>query len=373
MRLQRQLSVNELLVTALRSPWKLVTLNMSEWDVLVRQARNANLLARIAGLVEDLKLTIHPGPRAHLESANAIAERQYAAVQWEAAKIARALADTGAPVIFLKGAAYVLAGLPVAQGRVFSDIDILVPKSLLPCVEAALMLHGWAGVEQDAYDNNYYRRWMHELPPMEHIKRGSVLDVHHAILPETSDRHPSSEKLIAASVPTESLGLRVLAPVDMLLHSATHLFDDGEWDHGLRDLVDLDGLLRHFGKDELFWKKLVPRAVELELARSLFYALRYVTRILHTSIPTEVIRAVDLVHGARPPDLLLMLMDALFLRALRPSHRTAQDALTPFARWLLYVRAHWLRMPPHLLIYHLLRKALKRAHVPKKQDEQALA
>src|SRR6476469_4014896 len=112
MRLQGQLIVNELLLTALHSPWQLATFTMSEWDVLVRQARNANLLARIAGLVADLKFTIHQGPRAHLESASAIAKRQYAAVRWEADQIARALADTGAPVIFLKGAAYVLAGLP---------------------------------------------------------------------------------------------------------------------------------------------------------------------------------------------------------------------------------------------------------------------
>ena len=29
--------------------------------------------------------------------------------------------------------------------------------------------------------------------------------------------------------------------------------------------------------------------------------------------------------------------------------------------WLLYVRSHWLRMPPHRLIVHLTRKALRRS------------
>ena len=33
----------------------------------------------------------------------------------------------------------------------------------------------------------------------------------------------------------------------MVLHSATHLFHEGELDKALRDLVDIDGLLRHFG------------------------------------------------------------------------------------------------------------------------------
>jgi hypothetical protein len=28
--------------------------------------------------------------------------------------------------------------------------------------------------------------------------------------------------------------------------------------------------------------------------------------------------------------------------------------------WLLYVRSHWLRMPPHLLVRHLLVKATRK-------------
>jgi hypothetical protein len=54
-------------------------------------------------------------------------------------------------------------------------------------------------------------------------------------------------------------------------------------------------------------------------------------------------------------------MDLLFVRALRPNHSTCSDASTRLARWLLYVRGHWLRMPFPLLVYHLTRKALIRA------------
>jgi hypothetical protein len=36
---------------------------------------------------------------------------------------------------------------------------------------------------------------------------------------------------------------------------------------------------------------------------------------------------------------------------------------------MLYVRAHWLRMPAHLLVYHLTRKALIRDEdVPSASD-----
>jgi hypothetical protein len=161
-------------------------------------------------------------------------------VRWEVKCIQRALADVGVPVILLKGAAYVMAGLPPAPGRFFSDIDILVPKATLPAVEAALMLHGWATTHHNAYDQRYYRTWMHELPPMRHATRLSVIDVHHAILPETARLRPDPEKLRDAARPLDpNESVMVLAPTDMVLHSALHLFHDGEFDSGLRDLVDL--------------------------------------------------------------------------------------------------------------------------------------
>jgi len=105
----------------------------------------------------------------------------------------------------------------------------------LPEVEAALMLQGWATTHHNSYDQRYYRRWMHELPPLRHVTRATVLDVHHAILPETARLKPDSAKLLAASVPAQSdARFRVLAPADMVLHSATHLLHDEELRHGLR-------------------------------------------------------------------------------------------------------------------------------------------
>ena len=119
----------------------------------------------------------------------------------EVAHVEGALAATGVPFILLKGAAYLLAGLKAARGRMFSDIDILVPRRALPDVEAALMLSGWASANITPYDQRYYRRWMHELPPLKHISRRTLLDVHHAILPTTARLKPDSAKLLAASLP----------------------------------------------------------------------------------------------------------------------------------------------------------------------------
>ena len=43
--------------------------------------------------------------------------------------------------------------------------------------------------------------------------------------------------------------------------------------------------------------------------------------------------------------------------ALRPNHPECASAGTAMARWFLYVRSHYLRMPVHILVPHLVRKA----------------
>ena len=340
------------LVSALRDPRALDSWTLPQWELLVRQARSADLLARLAALLGDLGLLqeVPAAPRAHLLAARTVAQAQEEAVRREVAQVRKALAATGVEIILLKGAAYLFAGLPAARGRLFSDIDILVPRTALPQVEAALMLHGWATTHHDPYDQRYYREWMHELPPMQHVSRQTVLDVHHAIVPLTARLKPDSAKLFAAAqaLPGHA-GLKVLAPMDMILHSAAHLFLNEELSHGLRDLADLDSLLRHFGAQPGFWPALEARAEEMDLEQPLRYARRYSHRILGTPVAAQAVsRSVS------------RWMDALYLRALQPDHPSADDALTPYARWLLYVRAHWMRLPPGRLAYHLAVKALRR-------------
>ena len=349
----------DLVCDVLRHPQRLSALTAADWDVLVRQARRAGLLARIACILEaqgSIDAVPDP-PRAHLRAAMALADAQHAEAMRELACIDRALAPTGVRPVLLKGAAYVAAGLLPAMGRIFTDIDILVPRSRLPEVEATLMSHGWATTHHSAYDQRYYREWMHELPPLRHIQRQTVLDVHHAILPKTARLKPSSAKLLASARPLAGLQrYAVLGPTDMVLHSMVHLFHNDDLSHSLRDLSDLDLLLRHLGRSPGFWAELVERAHEMDLVRPLHYGLRYTHSLLATPVPREVMLAA----GVGGPGLVLTaLSDWLWARALRPQHATASDVWTPMALFALYVRAHWLRMPPILLLRHLTVKALR--------------
>ena len=347
----------DLLTRTLRSPESTCRFSMSEWDTLVRQARAAGLLARLAHRLHQHGQTasIPAVVRWHFDAAKTLADKQRTAVRWELHQIRKALRDLGGPLIVLKGAAYVAADLPAAEGRLFNDIDILVQRESLPKAESSLRLAGWHATGLSEYDNRYYRRWMHEIPPMQHVQRDTVIDVHHAILPDTARYHPDSAKLRSRAVAVEDLpGIHVLAPEDRILHSATHLFHDGELPHGLRDLTDLDLLLRDAAADPDFWPRLTARADELELGRSLFYALRYLRHFLDTPIPGSVMSALD---TTAPNRITLALMDRIFTRVLAPAHASCADAFTPLARQAAFVRAHWLRMPAHLLIPHLFHKA----------------
>ena len=351
----------DLIVRVLLAPAPVDGLSDRQWDLLIRQARRSNLLARLAHVLDRQRRldAVPTAPRQHLNSAMRLVDKQGAALRWEIECIRQALADADVQIIVLKGAAYAMAGLEVAGGRIFTDVDILVPKTHLGRVESGLMLHGWQGSHHDAYDQRYYRRWMHEIPPMRHIRRGTTIDVHHTILPETARVKVNAAALFEAAVPLPGHpNLFVLQPTDMLLHSATHLFHEGEFENGLRDLLDLDSLLREFGADPAFWQALVPRAVVLGLTRPLYYALRYTTSLLNTPVPPSALAESEV---GSPPRAVRALMDICYRRSLRPPHPSARTTGVRMARFALYLRSHWIRMPFPTLVVHLSRKALARS------------
>ncbi|MFG6412441.1 nucleotidyltransferase family protein [Roseateles sp. DC23W] len=343
-----------LLLRTLLSPESALGLRPADWDLLLRQARRGLLLTKLAVVLQPWLEHVPAGPRHHLHAALLTARRQAKLTHWEVSRIQAALQPLGVEPILLKGTAYLMADLPASQGRVFGDVDILVPKARIHDIESALLAHGWRFQDElDAYDERYYREWMHEIPPLTHEHRGSSLDVHHTILPPSARIQVNTAALFedARELPAQP-GVRVLAPVTMVLHSATHLFHEGELEKGLRDLFDLDALLRDFGRDPSFWAALVPRARTLGLSRPLFLALHYTTRWLGTPVPGDVLQA-----SAADAPAGLALLDACYDRALMPDHASCDQALTGSARLALYVRSHWLRMPMGLLTRHLARKA----------------
>ena len=342
-------------MTIVRQPERLSALSPQELAHVLDAASHARLLGWLLSRLEE---SPRPGSDPEwlsdrLADARALATEYDRSLRWEIDRIGRAFAGLNLPWVLLKGAAYLAAGLPPGRGRRVADIDVLVPEDRLADAERALREHGWDFGELTAYDERYYREWMHELPPMAHRERRSIVDLHHALLPRTSRLKPSSARLFAPAVPTLS-GSRVLSPAHMVLHAAVHLFHDGEVAGALRDLVDLDGLVRHFASIPSFWPGFFEEARALGLERPAYYAVRYSSRLAGTAIPA---RALEEIETMAPNSPNRMLMDRLVERTL-PGESGPGSSV---AAWALYVRSHWLRMPARMLVGHLARKAIEKA------------
>jgi hypothetical protein len=303
-----------------------------------------------------------------------MAEARARVASWEMDRVAWALEGLpDIPLVAMKGCAYHLLALPNSAGRVFADVDLLVPEQRLSEVEARLVARRWRAGELTPYDDNYYRLWTHELPPLRHAERDVEVDLHHGIVMRTSRFWTDPAPMIAAARQVPNSRYLVLAPVDMTLHAIAHLFAGGELDDALRELVDIDGLLTHFGAQEpRFWDALWPRAEALGLARPFFYALRYAVRLLETHVPEPVVRAAA---AAAPPAAVLALMDRLVPQALFPQHPDFHSRTADRARLLLFMRTHWVRMPPLMLARHLGYKFYLRRvrRLPRAENARAVA
>jgi len=349
--------VRGLVLAALRDPCTVPALPTAHLDLTLRLMRRARLLGRLAWRLRQAG-ALEAQPRVvadQLQSALVISEARARAARWELNRLAWALDDLrDVPLVAMKGCAYLLAGTPNANGRLFADVDLLVPEADLPAVELRLHERGWMGKELAPYDDLYYRRWTHELPPMTHVEREVEVDLHHSILMRTARLKPAPALLFEAARQVPGSRYKVLAPVDMVLHAIVHLFHGGDMDDALREIVDIDDLLRHYAATEPgFWEQFWPRAAALDLARPAFYGLRYACMLLGTPVPESVSAAS---RGGAPPVPILRLMDRLVRDALFPQHPDAPSRGAELARLLLYVRSHWVKMPAPMLARHLAYK-----------------
>lgn len=348
-----------LLLNALNQQIEYAALSEKEWELLVRQAKSALLGATLWQLIikqlpaNDIPVKV----RHHLESDTLLVRRQNELLEYEFFKIKQAIGKVESKIILLKGAAYYAHGLDFAKNRRIADIDLLVPKDKLKTIEQELLFYGWVRTKTDNYDEMYYREWMHEIPPVQHLKRGTVLDVHHNILPVLKRNAPKAELLRNDAIPLNN-GLYTLSSVDLFLHCACHLFHEGEFDKGLRDLYDLHCLMTHFfQKDPDFCRLVYERSKTTGLQSSLYLALRYIRLVFNTPIDLQVYQHLESDVPSVTPNPLI---DQSFKYVLDVHHSSTTSAWMKLSMFVLYWRGHLLKMPLRILIPHLFRKSFKR-------------
>jgi hypothetical protein len=335
-------------VLLLAHPQSALTLSPDAWTDVILEARETGLLGRLgARLAQDGLLERLPdAPFRHLDGMARFAVKQHADVMAEVGFIREALSTRGIDVVLMKGAAYVASDSPAAEGRIFEDIDLLVPENRIAEAEAALLAAGWTQPELTAHDARYYYEWMHQIPPMVHSTRGSIVDVHHNIVPRTSGPQVDPQDLLARAQATREPGVYALAPNDLVIHSAVHLLNEGDFTHGLRDLSDLDLLVGRLLENDPQLEQLRRRADELGFGRPLAWALSLIHEVCATPVPTSALAAE---RGT----------DRFLLTCFRWALLQHASVKTGMASAALYIRGHLLKMPIHILIPHLTKKALR--------------
>ncbi|MGD9809935.1 MAG: nucleotidyltransferase family protein, partial [Sphingobium sp.] len=179
----------------------------------------------------------------------------------------------------------------------------------------------------------YYRRWMHELPPMIHRTRDRMIDVHRTILPLTAKVAPDASALIADAVELSD-GVAILSPEDRVCHAVAHLLADGDLSGGLRNLWDIRCLMNDVDNISDLEKRAALHGLSNQLSRA---------RRLVCALFGEKTRL--------PPRIA----DRIFAVRLLSRDGWGRDS----RKWLgfaFYIRSHFLRMPPLMLARHLWTK-----------------
>ncbi|MBL4632095.1 MAG: nucleotidyltransferase family protein [Paraglaciecola sp.] len=337
---------------ALTDPVSTLVLTAKQWQQLVLILRHQQLLAcyslafKHAGIFDKIPAQT----QRHFLNADVLAENHKRQVLFEASELQRELADKQQYLIFLKGAGYTLSGAPVGNARIYNDIDILADKASIDGIEKRLCLTGWLSEELTEHDEKYYRKWAHEIPPLRHGKRGTIVDVHHNIVPIISGRHLDAAKFASNSVTTEK-GMQILSFSAMTLHSLIHLFFNEEVKKGYRDIIDIHTLMTT-NNNKAFWLDLIALAKETDFTLELFLACRYTQKILQTEIPDFV---QDEISQFCPWNIAFL--DFMYIKALKPNHPICSPRFFAIAEFMILVRGHFQKMPLHILTYHLLSKA----------------
>lgn len=333
-----------LLTVTLADPSYALRLSAPQWTALLTLAHGERLSGALAYRLDGL--AIPETAQRVLDRARRSAGAGRREALWEVEMARRALASLDVPVVLLKGSAFAAAGLDAGQGRQIGDLDILVPRADLDAVETALLAAGWDWLKPDPYDDHYYRTWMHELPPLAHVERGRLIDVHHTILPPTARITPDADALIANAVRLDN-GLYILSPEDMIIHGVVHLLADGDLAGGLRNLWDIDRLVREYAEVDGFWQRLVERSRLHGTTRHLSRALRLCHHLFATPVDAWLAW-----HGRRG--------DVFYVGRLLARSGDGRETRSLLRR-AFYIRSHWLRMPPLMLARHLFTKWRKSA------------
>ncbi len=215
-----------------------------------------------------------------------LAERQLA-------KVLGALSEAGVPALVVKGAATATFYADPAL-RSYGDLDIMVPEAQIAVAEHALNDLGYECFASKAWWLDHF----HHLPPMVSENGGLLVELHWGLDYQVDKGRLPANDLWTRAVPWNVQGQPALRldAVDTVLHLCRHAVVQHRVYGAFRSLCDLAQITESWSHEE--WTMLGRRALDYDLARSVYLMLVLAGRALNLAVPAEVISTL------RPPGAL---------------------------------------------------------------------
>lgn len=317
----------------------------SQWTEFLQQARQHGLSARFYYLLQAKGLLPHVPPQVvqHGLSGARYAQKQQHGLYLELQQLEPLFVAAGVPCLLLKGAAYRAQALPVSYGRLFADIDLLVPAGQLRLVRDKLFFFGFLEAQLSDYDRSYYLNWSHQNPPLQHYQRGTVIDLHHHIYPTASAKQIDISSLFEHAQPIAGSAFTLPTAAHLFIHAAVHLFYQEETHKLVKDIIDLNDLLLQVQHEQQL-QFMLQQAELMAVQSAVVNACQVLAELFDNAGARQSVASAG---NCKPQPWVCYLLLTMLRR---------DDIAAWFARQLWFVRGHSLKMRWQILLYHTLAK-----------------
>ncbi|WP_290613090.1 nucleotidyltransferase family protein [Arsukibacterium sp. UBA3155] len=259
------------------------------WTDLLQQARSLGLTAQLHALFarHQLLQSLPETVQKHFAWGWRYYQKQRGSLFYELMQLEPFLGQADYPCLLLKGAAYQALGLTVSEGRLYSDIDLLVRRPQLTDCKDKLFFAGFFEPAISAYDKHFYLELSHENPPLYHVKRGTALDLHFALFPLAGRKKLNTELVFASASKIAGSCLQVPNLSYLYIHAAIHFFWQEEQHKLVKDLIDLDLLYGQLAEQNLLLQ-LLNDAQQFGALEPTVNTLLLVQSLFKRALPAEV-------------------------------------------------------------------------------------
>ena len=207
-------------------------------------------------------------------------------------RIVKALDEAEIPVVALKGAYLSSIVYPDMGLRSMSDLDLLIPSGDVLRAAAIVEAQGYQFTREiDSHDVEFLH--LHHLPQM--VKEGGLrVEIHGRLTrqDEPWDCDPQIWWQEVQTVEINGLAVKVLSPIDLVLHLCIHISYNHRFSIDLKHYYDLVVLLQFMSTD-LDWDKLIKRAYLHGWGEGVLMVFKIAQSLFNLALPEEFTDRLD--------------------------------------------------------------------------------